>query len=149
MLAIESIWSTTATQSSDKSCSDKVLPLKYFIKETLRRSRSGITTLQVALYYLHRARVPIRERVALAECAKERFAHLSALRKESQERHLAETGLASPPSSPNEEFTNAASEVLATSRDPVVCGRRMFLAALICASKFLQDRNYSNRAWFV
>ncbi|KAH8916975.1 hypothetical protein BT69DRAFT_1188185, partial [Atractiella rhizophila] len=27
------------------------------------------------------------------------------------------------------------------------CGRRMFLAALITASKFLQDRNYSNLAW--
>ncbi|ORY46312.1 hypothetical protein BCR35DRAFT_258485, partial [Leucosporidium creatinivorum] len=27
------------------------------------------------------------------------------------------------------------------------CGRRMFLASLIGASKFLQDRNYSNRAW--
>ena len=27
------------------------------------------------------------------------------------------------------------------------CGRRMFLAALILASKYLQDRNYSARAW--
>lgn len=27
------------------------------------------------------------------------------------------------------------------------CGRRMFLAALILASKYLQDRNYSCRAW--
>jgi len=27
------------------------------------------------------------------------------------------------------------------------CGRRMFLAALILASKYLQDRNYSSRAW--
>ncbi len=27
------------------------------------------------------------------------------------------------------------------------CGRRMFLAALILASKWLQDRNYSARAW--
>lgn len=31
--------------------------------------------------------------------------------------------------------------------DPVLCGRRMFLAALMCASKYLQDRNFSNRAW--
>ena len=29
----------------------------------------------------------------------------------------------------------------------VQCGRRMFLAALILASKYLQDRNYSARAW--
>ena len=27
------------------------------------------------------------------------------------------------------------------------CGRRMFLAALILASKYLQDKNYSTRAW--
>ncbi|KAK3840769.1 MAG: hypothetical protein J3R72DRAFT_348911, partial [Linnemannia gamsii] len=27
------------------------------------------------------------------------------------------------------------------------CGRRMFLAALILASKFQQDRTYSNKAW--
>ncbi|KAJ3118530.1 hypothetical protein HDU96_000946 [Phlyctochytrium bullatum] len=28
-----------------------------------------------------------------------------------------------------------------------LCGRRMFLSALIVAAKYLQDRNYSNRAW--
>ena len=33
------------------------------------------------------------------------------------------------------------------NNDPATCGRRMFLAALIAASKYLQDRNYSNRAW--
>ncbi|KAJ1726789.1 PHO85 cyclin-5, partial [Coemansia sp. Benny D160-2] len=27
------------------------------------------------------------------------------------------------------------------------CGRRMFVAALICASKFMYDRTYSNKAW--
>jgi len=148
MLAIESIWSTTPSTNPAASSSDKVLPLKYFIKETLRRSRSNAQTLQVALYYLHRARVPIRERVVFAEKAKKHFSILSAQRKAEAEKLLLETGLATPPGSPNsEEFTRAASEVLATSRDPVVCGRRMFLASLICASKFLQDRNYSNRAW--
>ncbi|KAK3708010.1 PHO85 cyclin-5 [Vermiconidia calcicola] len=29
----------------------------------------------------------------------------------------------------------------------LMCGRRMFLAALILASKYLQDRNYSAKAW--
>ncbi|KAI5310607.1 hypothetical protein KEM55_004618 [Ascosphaera atra] len=29
----------------------------------------------------------------------------------------------------------------------VMCGRRMFLTALMLASKYLQDRNYSARAW--
>ncbi|CAG8722546.1 5646_t:CDS:1, partial [Scutellospora calospora] len=31
--------------------------------------------------------------------------------------------------------------------DPATCGRRMFLASLIVASKYLQDRNYANSAW--
>lgn len=30
---------------------------------------------------------------------------------------------------------------------PLLCPRRSFLAALILASKFLQDKSYSNRAW--
>ncbi|POV99102.1 hypothetical protein PSHT_13688 [Puccinia striiformis] len=32
-------------------------------------------------------------------------------------------------------------------RDPILSGRKMFLAALMIASKYLNDRNYSNRAW--
>lgn len=48
--------------------------------------------------------------------------------------------------SPRSSFKNMAT-LLARTRDPVLCGRRMFLAALICASKFLQDRTYSNKAW--
>ena len=40
-----------------------------------------------------------------------------------------------------------ASAPVSHDKNPLLCGRRMFLAALICASKFLQDRNYSNQAW--
>ncbi|KAA1138937.1 hypothetical protein PGTUg99_030405 [Puccinia graminis f. sp. tritici] len=32
-------------------------------------------------------------------------------------------------------------------RDPILSGRKMFLAGLMIASKYLLDRNYSNRAW--
>jgi hypothetical protein len=35
----------------------------------------------------------------------------------------------------------------ASSADPRQCGRRMFLASLVIATKYLQDRAYSNRAW--
>ncbi|CAO3634666.1 unnamed protein product [Cunninghamella blakesleeana] len=31
--------------------------------------------------------------------------------------------------------------------DMICCGRRMFLASLMVASKYLQDKNYRNRAW--
>ncbi|KAJ2893490.1 hypothetical protein IWW38_002849 [Coemansia aciculifera] len=31
--------------------------------------------------------------------------------------------------------------------DVTMCGRRMFVAALMCASKFMYDRSYANKAW--
>lgn len=83
-----------------------VLPLRTFIQETLRRSRTSYSTLQVALYYL----VKIRPHV------------------------------------PKHDFTMEQPRDNACSR-AMQCGRRMFLAALILASKYLQDRNYSARAW--
>ena len=47
---------------------------------------------------------------------------------------------------PKCDFTMEQSEDSNASR-AMQCGRRMFLAALILASKYLQDRNYSARAW--
>lgn len=150
MLAIESIWPNVGKASKKEApspsspnagCDEKVLPLKYFVKETLKRSRSSCVTLQIALYYLHKGRAKIRARVSTAESARERFTALAIRRQASRQQQQQ----AVCPLSPDEKFTAAAAEVLATSRDPVICGRRMFLAALVCASKFLQDRTYSNR----
>nr|CAG8512379.1 7360_t:CDS:2 [Entrophospora candida]CAG8572073.1 12038_t:CDS:2 [Entrophospora candida] len=43
---------------------------------------------------------------------------------------------------------NQGKNILAESLvDSATCGRRMFLASLIVASKYLQDNNYSNNAW--
>lgn len=93
---------------SDSSTGCKgVLPLRTFIQETLRRSRTSYSTLQVALYYL----IKIKPHVPHPEFNKE-------------------------PSRDNKSVSRA-----------MQCGRRMFLAALILASKYLQDRNYSARAW--
>ncbi|QDS70409.1 hypothetical protein FKW77_009453 [Venturia effusa] len=83
-----------------------VLPLRTFIQETLRRSRTSFSTLQVALYYL----ILIKAHV------------------------------------PCYDFTMEQPVDQPSSR-ALQCGRRMFLAALILASKYLQDRNYSARAW--
>ena len=47
---------------------------------------------------------------------------------------------------PRLDFTMEQSEESHAAR-AMQCGRRMFLAALILASKYLQDRNYSARAW--
>lgn len=50
------------------------------------------------------------------------------------------------PCIPKVDFTKMQPEDSHASR-AMQCGRRMFLAALILASKYLQDRNYSARAW--
>lgn len=81
-----------------------VLPLEVFIHETLRRSKTSYSTLQVALWYL-----------VMLKC------------------HLPQT-----------DFTK---EQRSSDCRAMQCGRRMFLAALMLASKYLQDRNYSTRAW--
>ena len=47
---------------------------------------------------------------------------------------------------PKHDFTMEQSEDSPACRS-MQCGRRMFLAALILASKYLQDRNFSARAW--
>lgn len=103
---IAAIWPLSAPVLHDVSYAHNVLPLQDFITETLRRSKTSYSTLQVAMYYL----------VLLKE-------------------HL-----------PKCDFTQEQSCILADRR-AMQCGRRMFLAALMLASKFLQDRNYSTRAW--
>lgn len=104
---VETIWplSTVALRSDTAGCKS-VLPLRVFIQETLRRSRSSYSTLQVALYYL----ILVKNQI------------------------------------PRLDFTMEQPKESACSR-AMQCGRRMFLAALILASKYLQDRNYSSRAW--
>lgn len=104
---VEVIWPTSVPASRCESASGRgVLPLRTFIQETLRRSRTSYSTLQVALYYL----ILIKAHV------------------------------------PKHDFTMEQPEDVASVR-ALQCGRRMFLAALILASKYLQDRNYSARAW--
>ncbi|KAH2603927.1 hypothetical protein KXW34_008211 [Aspergillus fumigatus] len=106
---VEIIWPLSAVASrSDSTTGCKgVLPLRTFIQETLRRSRTSYSTLQVALYYL----IKIKEHVPRYNAEQEQPPRSKPVCRAMQ------------------------------------CGRRMFLAALILASKYLQDRNYSARAW--
>ncbi|CAI6269283.1 unnamed protein product [Periconia digitata] len=103
---VEIIWPLSVPSSRCETTARGVLPLRTFIQETLRRSRTSYSTLQVALYYL----ILIKGHV------------------------------------PKHDFTMEQPEDVASLRS-LQCGRRMFLAALILASKYLQDRNYSARAW--
>ena len=104
---VEAIWPLSACppKVDAKFYGGGVLPLKTFIQETLRRSKTSYSTLQVALYYL----------ILLK-------AHL-----------------------PTIDFTQEQPK--GGGCRAMQCGRRMFLSALILASKYLQDRNYSTRAW--
>ncbi|KAF9326875.1 hypothetical protein BG006_009740, partial [Podila minutissima] len=174
-LIIESIWpSPVGGQYSPKA---PVIPLHIFVKETLRRSRTTLSTLQLALYYIYK----VRNQVLAAQ---EKI-------RQDQIQHLQQH-MAHPPSpsgsidTPSEEFkqrdyfnsittyakndnntlpltppgtntpaslsplslsSSATTSPILAKSEPVGCGRRMFLAALILASKFQQDRTYSNKAW--
>ena len=101
---VEVIWPLSV--ANHKPHSGGVLSLRRYIEETLRRSRTSYSTLQVALYYL----------VLIMPCVTK------------------------------SDFTMQQS-VDSSSVRALQCGRRMFLAALILASKYLQDRNYSAKAW--
>ncbi|KAF7592107.1 hypothetical protein BBP40_000713 [Aspergillus hancockii] len=105
---VETIWplSAVALRSDSTTGCKGVLPLRTFIQETLRRSRTSYSTLQVALYYL----IKIKPHV------------------------------------PSHDLSHDQTRSKPVCR-AMQCGRRMFLAALILASKYLQDRNYSARAW--
>ncbi|KAI0405480.1 hypothetical protein F4802DRAFT_171327 [Xylaria palmicola] len=103
---VEAIWPLASVFHRQELGHKAVLPLRTFIQETLRRSRTSYSTLQVALYYL----ILIKPHV------------------------------------PKHDFTMEQPDDIHAIR-ALQCGRRMFLAALILASKYLQDRNYSARAW--
>lgn len=103
---VEAIWPLSSVACRSDIGNKGVLPLRTFIQETLRRSRTSYSTLQVALYYL----ILIKPHV------------------------------------PKHDFTMEQPDDVHSIR-ALQCGRRMFLSALILASKYLQDRNYSARAW--
>lgn len=104
---VEVLWPLSMTPCRPETgCEKGVLPLRSYIEETLRRSQTSYSTLQVALYYL----VLIKPHVPKGDFTKEQRMDCPATRA-------------------------------------LMCGRRMFLAALILASKYLQDRNYSAKAW--
>ncbi|CAG8670270.1 23844_t:CDS:2 [Cetraspora pellucida] len=113
-LIMEVIWANFAI-----SPNAKIITLRVFLQETLRRSRTSYSTLQTALFYLFR----IKHKIASL----------------SQRSEL--------PPTPTSEHPPDVIQNSCQNNDPATCGRRMFLAALIVASKYLQDRNYSNRAW--
>lgn len=103
---VEVIWPLSVVPCRADARGRAILSLRTYVEETLKRSKTSYSTLQVALYYL----VLIRPHV------------------------------------PENDFTMEQTVDHPVER-ALMCGRRMFLAALILASKYLQDRNYSAKAW--
>ena len=114
---ITAIWPLSASPPMMSSCFNGagVLPLEVFIHETLRRSKTSYSTLQVALFYI----ILLKDKLSDRDFTKEQ-----------------------PKSEDGQQQSSGPSTCRAMQ-----CGRRMFLAALMLASKYLQDRNYSTRAW--
>ncbi|POS82308.1 hypothetical protein EPUL_006139 [Erysiphe pulchra] len=103
---VEAIWPVSAILNKNDPRNKELIPLREFIKETLHRSGTSYSTLQVTLYYL----ILIKPHVL------------------RQEYVIGQNSRGNP-------------------RCALLCGRRMFLSALILASKYLQDRNFTAQAW--
>jgi len=141
-LVIDSIW---LNQTSLRD--DKTMPLRHFVEETLKRSRASYSTLQTALFYLFRVKsivqklsVPPKESSMLTPP----LSPIDPKDFDEMTRMPTSNGLSEfSIKSPSEPIIKVDKEMV----EITLCCRRMFLASLIVASKFLQDRTYSNRAW--
>jgi hypothetical protein len=181
----------THIDSSAEQARSNAAPLKTFVHEVLRRSRTSCSVLQTALCYIealrqkvpelahqektgegirgevdHGARVLSSDDPRLYESPREvdidevidpvHFASSESNYSEEAPptvRMLDDSILAIPDVTTRcevEKKSRTPSEDLPTLPplpSPLLCPRRAFLASLILASKFTQDKCYSNRAW--
>lgn len=166
-----------------------IAPIKGFVHEVLRRSRTSGTVLQTALCYLEAIRLKIPDLVQ-----KEKLCFSSSSPAGLDDERISQdegsidydTGLGGPALAPDvppssgllatirinpisyeadasfsiepgldadkvlahkSKIRNTSLPPLPALPSPLLCPRRTFLASLILASKFMQDRCYSNRAW--
>ncbi|KIJ67950.1 hypothetical protein HYDPIDRAFT_107495 [Hydnomerulius pinastri MD-312] len=166
-----------------------VAPMKGFVHEVLRRSRTSGSVLQTALCYLEaiRAKVPelvrrekqgfgtspeleLGDRIIQGEVGIEIDADLNGPNSLTDACEASDSLLATVRINPvsyeaeasfsmepgldvdkvpvhRPKASSASLPPLPPLPSPLLCPRRTFLASLILASKFMQDRCYSNRAW--
>lgn len=164
----------------------KLVPIKGFVHEVIRRSRTSGCVLQTALCYLEAIRVRVPDLVK-AELSGQgihgepdlssRITPATGLELQLEEQYMQlESGLEDPVSSAGEVYptvrlsdmeptssckaapltmsgdsddtrSDSTDQSMAALPSPLLCPRRTFLASLILASKFTQDKCYSNRAW--
>ncbi|KAI6121474.1 hypothetical protein F5141DRAFT_1090521 [Pisolithus sp. B1] len=151
--------------------------MRGFVQEVLRRSRTSGSVLQTALCYLEavRAKVPelIRHGKNSPETAKEAgsserptciedgptstddivfdgrssFDDFGWTYGREVDSLCADLQLGSDDVLHNSRANTTSLPPLPPLPSPLLCPRRTFLASLILASKFTQDKCYSNRAW--
>ncbi|KAJ6596662.1 hypothetical protein B0H10DRAFT_2197074 [Mycena sp. CBHHK59/15] len=164
-----------------------LVPIKGFVHEVLRRSRTSGSVLQTALCYLEaiRPKVPelIRKEQAgegargepdlefrvtpatpaeLAQDGEYSLNYDPSRTDRCVDEDVMDTvrvsdeniAMKATPSNSSDEDTpkkpkcaSAPLPPLTPLPSPLLCPRRAFLASLILASKFTQDKCYSNRAW--
>lgn len=129
---------TGAAVVQETSGPNSVMPLPVFVKTILRRSRTTTSSLQCALLYLHRSREVLRLRARLSEEATAQLARYAA------DSALPDSG---PNASTNRLSPTTIEILLRRAKDSMACGRRAFIAALMIATKFLQDDHCNNRVW--
>ena len=172
-----SLTSKDTEQISSKNC---LLPIKGFVHEVLRRSRTSGCVLQTALCYIEALRPKLPELVRKEQAGETRWKDpeladriLPATDAELQQHaddgmsldNIINTDQCSateptphdcgvilmaaqsdcdgiPKATHSEPYSSSVEHI-----SPLLCPRRSFLAALILASKFIQDKCYSNRAW--
>ncbi|KAI0305543.1 hypothetical protein B0F90DRAFT_1815154 [Multifurca ochricompacta] len=180
--------------SSAEQARGNIVPLKTFVHEVLRRSRTSYNVLQTALCYIEALRSKVPELVhqertgdgirgEVDQSARVLFPDDPRLQEPQKEVDIDEVidlvnfaGLEgqfsddtpptvrmlddNPVAMPDVTTWQSKCEVekkppmlsedlpaLPPLPSPLLCPRRTFLASLILASKFMQDKCYSNRAW--
>ncbi|KAK0212868.1 hypothetical protein DFS33DRAFT_1377320 [Desarmillaria ectypa] len=153
-----------------------LIPLKGFVHEVLRRSKTSGSVLQTALCYLAAIRPNVLELVQLEKAGQgprgepelaDRITPATQAELEL-ELSLSLDTLVDPGSDVMDTIKMSMEGTDKMSTDtpptyndghktvllpappmpsPLLCPRRAFLASLILASKFMQDKCYSNRAW--
>ena len=179
---------TQVDLSSAEQARGNAAPLKTFVHEVLRRSRTSCSVLQTALCYIEALRLRVPELVQQEQTGDGIRGEVDqGVRVLSQDDprlheqpkevdideiinpvHFASSECQfsddAPPTvrmddslptmpdttGPFEKKSRTSLEDLPSLPplpSPLLCPRRTFLASLILASKFMQDKCYSNRAW--
>ncbi len=178
---------STALVSPPSGCGNdlrgNLAPIKGFVHEVLRRSRTSGCVLQTALCYLEAIRPKVPDLVQKEQAGvgirgepdiSSRIAPATELELKLEEDcnrfemanpdetvtqddlvstvRVVDIANAVPPALEAPRFVQEASSVATIATvgalpSPLLCPRRTFLASLILASKFTQDKCYSNRAW--